>query len=155
MEEITVEFTLDELKDLGKLLYMANAILMNNDFQDQPVVDDLMLKIYSTGYREAPGCGAFEKAQLPGELTYTVSFDQTEECDLLIEEFTDDCMEEFLSSELAERDFFEIHGKMTPKQMLVETEYHNAYLDIYDRYQVEFILNGVRHLRLVKKSSIG
>jgi len=32
MEEITVEFTLDELKDLGKLLYMANAILMNNDY---------------------------------------------------------------------------------------------------------------------------
>jgi hypothetical protein len=151
MEEINVEFTLEELKELGKLLYMANAILINNDYEHQHLVDDLMLKVYSTGYREAPGSGFFERAQIPGELAYTIGFDQTEECDLLIEEFTDDCMEEFLSSELAERDFYEKHGKMTPKQMLVETEFHNAYLNIYDRYQEEFILNGVKNLRLVKE----
>ena len=150
MKEITLSFTPDELRELAKQLYLARHFYINCDYDNRPMVDDIMTMVCATGFAEAPETNGFRHGGA-GETSFFVSREVDEECTPLVELFEDYAVEEYLPYRLADRDFFEQYGTLDPEKVFGDPTLLTALESIQKKYLEEFERYGVIHLRLEEK----
>ena len=147
MKEITISFTPDELRELAKQLYLGGYFLITCDYENEAMVDEIFNRVCATGMAHASETGGFSHGGVT-ETLFTISREVDEECQPVVELYGDDCIERYLPSMLADRDFEEQY-KVTDELTIVnDPELLEAHKILYDKYMKEFQTYGVRHLRL-------
>jgi len=53
MKEIAIHFSPDELRELAKQLYMASFFMLACQYDNEPMVNEIMNKVCATGMAEA------------------------------------------------------------------------------------------------------
>jgi hypothetical protein len=149
MKEITVTFTPDELRELAKQLYLASFFLINYDYENQKVVDEIMNRVCAIGFHDAPETGGFRYGG-PDEPIFYVSHEVSNESQPLVELFEDLAVAEQLPYQLADRDFSEQYGEIEAEEVFSNPELLDALHNIQKIYLDEFETYGVTHLRLHK-----
>ena len=147
MKEITIQFSPDELVELAKQLSLARYFLINCDYDNAEMVDELMTRICATGMTEAPETKAFRHGG-PGEPAFFTSPELDFECEPLIELYNDYVIGEYLPYSLADRDFMEQYNTLDAETVFNDPEMLAALEAIQKKYIDEFERYGVIHLRL-------
>ena len=149
MKEITVTFTPDELRELAKQLYLASFFLINHDYENQKVIDEIMNRVCAIGFHDAPETGGFRYGG-SGETIFYVSHEVSNESQPLVELFEDSAVAEQLPYQLADRDFSEQYGEIEAEEVFSNPELLDALHNIQKIYLDEFETYGITHLRLQK-----
>lgn len=150
MQQITLSFTPDELRELAKQLYLGRFFLTTCDYDNREMANDIFNRVCEAGYEQAPETGGFRH---PGpesfeETFFTISSEMDDECTPVIELYGDCCIQEYLPYKLADRDFEEQYQAMDPELIFNDPELLNALQTIQKKYLDEFETYGVIHLRL-------
>jgi len=155
MKEITLSFTPEEYRELAKLVTLGSWFIMGADDYPAELMEEVTLKIYTNGYVQLPGSDAF--AMGGGgigdfrEAEFVVSDKLYEECEVLEDAYKKREFLEFLSCQMADRDFYEQYGKMEAEEAVKNPEFIKFMLEKQIEYRQQFMFNGVDNLRVVEK----
>lgn len=147
MKEIAISFSTEELIELAKQLYMASNMTIGFPYDNQEMADEIFNKVCESGFLEAPESEAFRHGGFT-ETAFHLSLDLCSNCDVVVEEFAANAVQEHLPFALADRDFVEKHGKMDPRDVLNNNELRTELLSIQEKYKLEIERYDVLHLRL-------
>lgn len=151
MEQITLDFSPEELIELARQMYLASYFMITyDDYENEELAKEIYTKICATGFKQLPESGAFEHGGFT-ETLFRISIKESEKCEPLIESFEDDAVMEYLPYALADRDFVEKYGKLEVMEILNNNELRKELEGIQNYYKMEIMLNGAENLRLVKK----
>lgn len=154
MKQVTVSFTPEEYVELAKLLQAGLYFIWDaDDYPNEELAEELMTKICTNGYVQLPESGAFEVGAGIDlrEPEFEVSEELNSECRELDEAYTKRRMLEFLSCELADRDFFERYGEMETEEIVENRDFVEFILGRQNIYRQEFLFNSVHNLVLKEK----
>jgi|SRR6185437_7872395 hypothetical protein len=149
MKEIAIHFSPDELRELAKQLYMASFFMLACQYDNEPMVNEIMNKVCATGMAEAPETGDFRHGG-PDEPLFYIGYDAAQECDPIIDIYNGYVIKERIPHELADRDFAEQYHTFDPEIVLTNPEMLSALHALQKKYIEEFERYGVTHLRLVE-----
>jgi hypothetical protein len=150
MEEITISFTAEELRELAKQLYLASFMTIGFPYDNEEMALDIFNRVCATGYLEAPELGAFRHGG-PTETPFQISHDLDDECDPIVEQYDATAVENILPYLLADRDFDEKYSTLEPEEVLRNEELMLELQEMQEKYKLEFERYGVLHLRLEEK----
>lgn len=146
-KEIAIHFSVDELIELAKQLSLARYFLINCEYDNEKMVDEVMSRICAIGMVEAPETNAFRHGG-PDEPAFMPSLEIDEDCEPIVELYNDYVLEEYLPYSLADRDFMEQYNTLDPETVFADPELLKALKAIQKKYIDEFERYGVIHLRL-------
>lgn len=146
-----IELNDKEFHQLLHLLDISDTVL--SSFEDtksekkKTPYQKLIQKLFALAHTS--GCtDLFQKHENTGEIMTTTKFEETSPSQDFIEDFEDGSFWSMLEAELARRDLEEKHD---PKEFEANPyEALDKMMDYQDKYQKEFIKNGIKNLRLAK-----
>jgi len=147
MKEITISFTIDELRELAKQLYFGSFITIGFPYDNKKMATEIYTRVCAIGYHEAPESGYFRLGGAFGPL-FDISHEIDEECSPVVEQYDESCIEDHLPYRLGDRDFEEKYGKMEPEEILRNPKLLAELEEMQEKYKQEFERYGVLHLRL-------
>ena len=155
MKEITLSFTPEEYRELAKLVTLGSWFIMGADDYPVELMEEVKLKICTHGYVQLPGSDAFTRGGEEGEVfrdaEFAISDKLFDECEVFEEAYKKREFLEFLSCQMADRDFFEQYGKLEVEEVIKNPEFMGFLLEKQTEYRQQFMFNGVDNLRVVKK----
>ena len=147
MKEIIIHFSVDELVELAKQLSLARHFLINCEYDNKKMVDEIMERICATGMVEDPETNTFRHGG-PGEPAFMPGLEIDEDCEPIVELYNDYVLQEYLPYSLADRDFMEQYNTLDPETVFEDPELLEALEAIQKKYLDEFERYGIIHLRL-------
>lgn len=152
MDEITITFSAEELIEVGKAIYLATSILIQNGHENK-VLEEIDNRLCEAGFHLAPETEAFCHGSFL-ENEFKLKFEVIEECEVLLENYKADVLSHSVAHDLADRDFEEKYGKMDPFLILNNPKLLNELKEMQKVYIKEIDTYGITHLRLQKKGSV-
>jgi hypothetical protein len=136
MEEITLSFTPEELKELAKQLHLGAHIYMCPDgYKNEVMAEELMLRICKAGYYMAPETDGFACGLSELDIPYQISDEVFYECEDLIKEYDKRAMLEYLPDALACRDYKEKYGEIDENEIVKDRKLFGTMMDMQTDYK--------------------
>jgi hypothetical protein len=147
MQQVTIQFSADELRELAKQLSLARCFLINCEYDNAEMADTILSRVCAIGMAETPESDAYRHGGFK-EPIFMPSLELDAEAEPLIELYNDYVLEEYLPYSLSDRDFREQYNTLDPEIILSDPDLLAALKAIQKKYIDEFERYGVMHLRL-------